>query len=334
MTKVPAETVAVPHALIQAAAVAGHAPSVHNTQPWRWRVLPDRLELLAVRERQLAAIDPDAHLLAVSCGTALHHAVVALRAEGWTVRVDRVPDPADPDLLAVVVPTGHATPEPAAMRLVQSMSVRHTDRRPVSDEPVPAATLDEIRRAAAEHADLQVLDTDQILHLATAAGRATDAEAEDPRVREELLYWTTRAPAGTGLTPEVLPAEPARTTVPGRDFGPGALPIGPGHDRAATYAVLFGDGDEPHDWMRAGEALSAAWLTATALGVSMVPLSWVVEVTGTREILRRALAGLAQPYLVLRIGIADPEHAGPPRTPRLPADQVIDTSAVRTPPPA
>jgi hypothetical protein len=95
-----------------------------------------------------------------------------------------------------------------------------------------------------------------------------------------------------------------------------------------VYAVLFGDGDEPQGWLRGGEALSAAWLTATTLGVSVVPLSGVIEVTHTRQTLRRLLAGLGDPYLVLRLGVAHPEPGECGRTPRLPAALVIDTSAV------
>ncbi|MGC4807440.1 Acg family FMN-binding oxidoreductase [Micromonospora sp. DT233] len=318
-------------ALAEAAATAGHAPSVHNTQPWLWRVLPDALELRAAQDRRLAATDPDGRLLAVSCGAALHHARVALAAEGWVPVVERLPDPADADLLARLTGLRHTEPDPDAMRLVQCMQVRHTDRRPVSDEPVPAATLDEIAGVVdAEGTRLQLLDADQVMELAAAAAHAGAVEAEDPRLREELDYWTNRAGTGTGLPPEVLPAQPPQTTVPGRDFGrPGTLSVDSGHDRAAVYGLLFGDEDEPDSWLRAGEALSAAWLTATRLGVSVVPLSGVVEVEGTRQALRRVLAGLGYPYLVLRLGIADPEHAGPPHTPRLEAAQVVDTSAVR-----
>ncbi|HEY0701119.1 MAG TPA: nitroreductase [Micromonospora sp.] len=317
-------------ALIQVARTAGYAPSVHNTQPWRWRVLPDRLELFAVRDRQLSGIDPDGRLLMISCGAALDHARAALAAEGWASRVDRLPDPGDPDLLARLTPGERTSPPAGAMRAVQSMRVRHTDRRPVSDQPVPASALDAVREAAADHVSLPILSREQVLELAAAASQASAAEAEDPQIAEELRYWTSRAtPAGTGVPAEVLPQEPPQTTVPGRDFGgPGTLPVGAGHDRAAVYAVLFGDEDEPDSWLRAGEALSAAWLTATALGISVVPLSWVVEVGGTRQTLRRLLAGLGHPYVVLRLGIMDPEHAGPPHTPRLPADQVVDTSAV------
>ena len=57
--------------------------------------------------------------------------------------------------------------------------------------------------------------------------------------------------------------------------------------------------------------------------------SGAIEVPQTRDVLRRVLAGLGYPYLVLRLGLADPDVAGPPHTPRMPAAQILDTSAVR-----
>lgn len=319
-------------ALARAATTATCAPSVHNTQPWRWRVLPDRLELLADRERQLGAIDPGGRLLTLSCGIALHHARTALAAEGWSVRVDRLPDPARPDLLATLTGTGRIEAPAEAMRLVQCMRVRRTDRRPVSDEEVPRPAVDAIVAAAgAEGARLQPLRVEQVLELAAAASRAAESEADDAGIRAELKYWTSQAaPPGTGLTSEVLPREQPQTTVPGRNFvTPGTLPIGPGHDRSAVYALLYGDDDEPESWLRGGEALSAAWLVATEFGVGMLPLSGVVENLSTRQELRQMISAFGYPYLVLRLGIPDPAHAGPPHTPRLPAEAVVDTSAVR-----
>ncbi|MFU8875825.1 Acg family FMN-binding oxidoreductase [Micromonospora sp. SL4-19] len=327
----PATGRALTTALAEAAATSGRAPSVHNTQPWRWKVLPDALELRVVREPRLSATDPEGRLVTLSCGAALHHACVALAAEGWTAAVERMADPKQPELLARLTGFRRTGADPDAMRLVQCMQVRHTDRRPVSDEPVPGATLDAVVEAArADGVRLQVLNSDQVMDLAAAASQAGTVAAEDPETREELDYWTSRADTGTGLPPEVLPEQAPQTTVPGRDFGrPGTLPVGPGHDRAASYGILWGIEDEPDNWLRAGEGLSSAWLTATRLGVSVVPLSGVVEVEGTRQTVRRLLAGLGFPYLALRLGLADPAHAGPPHTPRLPTEQIVDTSAVR-----
>src|SRR5678815_5003933 len=71
--------------------LACRAPSVHNTQPWRWRIRGAELELHADRSRQLQVGDPQGRNLVISCGAALHHAQVAAGALGWEARVDRVP---------------------------------------------------------------------------------------------------------------------------------------------------------------------------------------------------------------------------------------------------
>ena len=315
-------------ALTAAAVAAGSAPSVLNTQPWRWRAGPGRMDLFVERARQLPVTDPHGRMLIISCGAALHHARIALAAAGWSAHVARLPDAGQPDLLASVTVTDRIAVADVAARLAQAIAVRHTDRRPVSDQPLPAASMDAIARAARAEGGLHIFTADQVLDLAAASCRAAEVQADDPRVDEELAYWTgPAAPTGTGLPTAVLPDRPAQTTVPGRDFGrPGTLHIGTGHDRAAVYGLLFGDTDEPVSWLRTGEALSAAWLTATTLGVSVVPLSDVVEVDYTRQTLRRLIAGLGHPHLVLRLGIADTEPAVYTRTTRLPITSVVDTA--------
>jgi hypothetical protein len=305
-------------ALIAAAVAAGHAPSILNTQPWRWRLESDRLELFAERSRQLPVTDPLGRMLMISCGAALHHARTALAAAGLSAHVTRLPDPDQPDLLAIVTVTGPVPVSEAATRLAEAIPMRHTDRRPVSETPLPDGHLNAIAAAARAEADLHILASGQVPDLAAAVHRAAAVQADDPRVGAELAYWTgTSAPTGTGIPADVLPDHPAQTTVPGRDYGrTGTLAIGSGHDRAAVYALLFGATDDPVSWLRSGEALSAAWLTATTLGASVVPLCDVVEVTYTRQTLRCLLAGLGCPHLVLRLGIADTEPAGFVHTPR------------------
>jgi hypothetical protein len=160
-------------ALAQAARMGGYAPSIHNTQPWRWRVSGADLELYAVPDRQLAVTDPSGRMLTVSCGAALHHARVELAAAGWAVTVGRMPEEADPDLLARLTVTGHTDVTPAAVRALQTLRIRHTDRRPVSDTPVSAAALDAMRQAAeAEGAGLHILRPDDLIELASAAAHA------------------------------------------------------------------------------------------------------------------------------------------------------------------
>jgi hypothetical protein len=265
----------------------------------------------------------------LSCGTALHHARLALAASGWEPVVTRLPDgdrPDGVDHLAHVEVGKPLEVTGQAVRHVQTMRIRHTDRRPVTGTPIPDAALAAITEAArGQGASLHLLDRDQVIELASAAAYAQRTEAAESAWQAELAYWSGGdRPAGTGVPDAVIPATPPQTTVPGRDFGhAGDLPVSAEHDRGARFAILYGEGDTPEAWVRAGEALSAAWLTAVEVGVAVLPLSATVEVPGTRQALRRLLAGVGQPYLVLRLGIADPDHEAPPHAPRLGADRTV-----------
>jgi len=306
---------------------AGFAPSVHNTQPWLWRVHPDSLDLRAARERQLQLSDPEGRLLVISCGTALHHAQVALAAEGREAQVARMPDDTDADLLARITIGEHGQASAEAMKHFQTLGLRHTDRRPVSAIPPDEQAIDAVRRAGTLGGiNVHRLTEDQVSELGAAAARADQIEIMDPEQRAEIAYWVGGdRPDGVGVPMEVIPDAVTPSVVPGRDFvREGHLHTGEGSDRAAVYLMLFGDGDEPADWLRAGEALSAAWLAATEQGLSVLPFSSVVEVPSTRETMRSMLSFLGYPYLVLRVGNANADHEFPPLTPRLPAEQTIE----------
>jgi nitroreductase len=322
----PTDTEVATHTLAEAAAAAGYAPSIHNTQPWRWRLTADTLELRLVPDRVLPVTDPDGRLATLSCGTALHHARVALAAQGWHVAVTRMPG-GDPDLLARLHVEGRAPIDPPSVLHLRTVPLRHTDRRPVTGARVDPADLAAITTAVqAEDTELHTLRADQLLELAAAADHAQRSEAADPAWQAELAYWTGGdRPAGTGVPDAVIPDRATLTTVPGRDFGHhGGLPVSVAHDQAAVFVMLYGSTDGPAGWLRAGEALSAGWLTATELGVSVLPHSAPIEVIATRQAMRAMIASIGYPYLMLRLGTMDPADPALSRTSRLPADQIID----------
>jgi hypothetical protein len=314
-------------ALKSAAEAALHAPSILNTQPWRWRVTGDALQLSTDPDRQLPVIDPDHRLTTISCGIALHHARVALQAEGYAGDIERLPDPSRPELLARITVRGPRRPTTSELRDYDSILVRHTDRRLFADVPVPAEALNDLSQAAAaQGGHLYILRTDDTPVLAAAVSRAQEIEIEDPAYRDELAAWTNRDPAShDGVSPDTA-TPPAPRTVPVREFaldGGAQLPAGEGTDRQARFAVLAGDEDNPLSWLRAGEALSAAMLAAVHDGLSVSPMSDVTEVGGTREVVRGMLSGIGYPFLVLRVGVAEPS-VGVPSTPRRTAADAID----------
>jgi nitroreductase len=317
-------------ALTRAAEVAGTAPSIHNTQPWHWRIHDDVAHLYADLDRHLSASDPDRRMLVLSCGIALHHAAVSLTAHGKAYDIVRLPDPDRPEHLATVSITGRAPVTPDAVRLMRSIAVRRTDRRPLLDAPLIPDAIGALRSAADAHGTgLDILDRDQMVELAVATERSQINELADDGVRAELHRWTVGDhPEGTGIPRGAIPEEALRTTVPSRDFGStGSLPISDRHDAYARYAILYGVDDDPRAWLTAGEATSALWLAATQLSVAVLPLSAPVETPAARHALRRILGGIGYPYLALRIGIADPNQAMQPRAPRLAPSETVELIA-------
>ncbi|MFI7602396.1 Acg family FMN-binding oxidoreductase [Actinoplanes sp. NPDC049681] len=314
-------------ALEAAARASLHAPSVFNTQPWRWRLSRDRLELYADLSRSLTATDPGRRLLMLSCGAALHHARVALAAAGWTPHVIRLPEGGDADLLALITLTGTATAEPDAERMAAAIPRRRTDRRSFGEQPVAEDTLTRLRRTVeAEGAYLHVVRRDQMPMLATSTGRAADAELRDPAYREELWRWTHRPEDSGDGVPASTAVQRAPRRVPVRDYAPdgtAGLAPGEGFDLGAAYVVLFGLSERPEDLLRGGEALSALLLTATAEGLATAPLSDTIEVEWPRRLLTDLLAGVGEPYVVIRLGHLDSADELPP-APRRPAAEVIE----------
>jgi nitroreductase len=312
--------------LVAAATAAGHAPSIHNSQPWRWVVRADALDLYREHNMQLRVTDPDDRLTTLSCGAALHHARTWLAAHGWGTGVTRLPSAAEPSHVARITTTEQVPVTDEAVRAAQAMEVRHTDRRPVTGTPVDEAQLRDITAAVeGQGARLHVLPRDGVIEIGAATSQAQQAQALEPAWQAEMAYWSggTR-PTGAGVPDTAIPERPTETTVASRDFGhAGTLPVSAGHDRGATFLILYGEQNEAVDWLRAGEALSAGWLTATGLGVSVVPMSATVEMAATRIVLRRLLSGLGEPYLVLRLGRAEPDGGRPP-VPRRPAHQTIE----------
>ncbi|GAA3394883.1 nitroreductase family protein [Cryptosporangium minutisporangium] len=312
--------------LRDAAATALLAPSIFNTQPWRWEVRDSALELRTDRSRQLAVTDPMGRMLTISCGLALHHALVALAAEGRRASVERLPDESDRGLLARITLAG--VTEPADVRLRDAISRRHTDRRPFAETAVPDDVIDRLRTGAeARGVYLAELHADSLVRFQVTAARAGELDADDPAYQAELAEWTHR-PADTrdGVTPATAVA-PTPRKVPLRSFFPagaeGLLP-GPGHDGGARYLVLWTTDDTPADWLAAGEAMSAVLLETTASGLAASPMTDVVEVPASRALLHRLLDNLGNAQAALRIGVPATDEAAPP-TPRRAAGDVIDT---------
>lgn len=295
--------------------LACRAPSLHNTQPWSWRITATGLELYADYSRQLPAADPQRRGLLMSCGAVLHHAQVAARALGWEPVVTRMPAGPDSPMLAVIE-MRPGVPSRTADADLRAIAERFTDHRRFTSWPISRERLTALAAVASEWGPwaVPVVDAPARFQARLLVGRALDRHAADPRVAAERQRW------GRGSRPEERPSADEEPVLRGAEVDAplDELEVPDG------LIALGGDRDDPESWLRTGEGLSALWLRATREGLSVVPLSPVVELDETREAFRvKVLGGLAYPHLLVRIGWQSISRRSLLPTPRRPVDDVL-----------
>jgi nitroreductase len=300
--------------IVEAAAAA---PSIHNTQPWRFRVAGDDvLEVHGDPERMLWVADAHGRALHLSCGAALFNLRLAVRMTGAKPLVWPLPDPRSRPTLMASVQLARGRPATGEEReLQEAIWRRHTSRAPFAGRRVPGTVLAALERAAAtEFALLRPLggtDTERVLRL------VADAEHElagDFDHRVEMAHWIgTEGEDGVPVT--ALGPRPDRGPAPVRDLGRAApetaLPTAH-YEPRPQLAVLATARDGPADWLRAGQALQRVLLTATVRGIAASFLYQPIELHDMRQSPAGWWPWPECPQIIVRLGYA-PQGAGAPR---------------------
>ncbi|WP_035844209.1 Acg family FMN-binding oxidoreductase [Kitasatospora azatica] len=308
------------------AAVA--APSLHNSQPWHFRLRPEisTLEVRAARERAVPATDPQGRALHISVGAAVLNLRTAARHLGWAPEVRLLPDPGDPDLLAAV-----ELDQPSSVHLAPTSALygaiwhRHTIRTPFSGDAIPASVREELAEAARIEEALLVFpdhaERERLLRLTAEAERRSTT---DPERSAESRAWIH----GPGAPPYGIPAaalgpQDATGHLPMRDFSairPAEHLPPAGFEAEPCLAVLATEYDRPADWLRAGMALEHVLLLATVHEVRASLLHQALEWPGLRWEVRDPELRPGFVQMLLRLGYG---REGAP-TPRLAVSDVLD----------
>jgi len=294
--------------LERALELALRAPSVHNSQPWRWQLQGDVIRLFADLDHQRPANDPGRRDLLISCGAALHHVRVALGHEGHDAHVKYSPDLGDDSHLATIT-ISDAPPDPTTARLFNAIAHRRTERRRMSYRPVPKPLLATLVESARRFGP-QVQPTREVREaFAAAFAEATERERWTPSRTTELRIWSrdrTRS--------RVLAGSPS---------GLDPLPEDGPHEDAAEFLLLTTAEDRTYDRLRVGEALSSLLLTATNAELATMPIS--LDPRGA--VLRMDEAISEHPQIVVRVGWPLARSADAPRTRRRDLTSVLVASA-------
>jgi hypothetical protein len=305
---------------------ACRAPSLHNSQPWQWLFSGGQLRLFLDPGR-VTNTDQSAREALIGCGATLDHLRVAMAAAGWQAKVDRFPDPKNPNHLASIEFSPMDCVTDRDRRRASAIWVRRTDRLPFSPptewqslEPVMGSTVD--RHAV----HLEVMSDDLHPRLVEAAEIAEALRFYDTPYHNELHWWTAPFEASEGIPYSALvsAAEGDRVGV-GRVFPVSRRPerrleIPEDH---AKVLLLSTDDDARTDALASGEALSATLLECTMAGLATCPVTHLTEVAVTRELIKSLMDHAAVPQVLIRVGVVPVTEKAPPATPRRPLSEVL-----------
>jgi hypothetical protein len=157
------------------------APSSHNTQPWRFHIQGDHVDLYADRRQACPVVDPLDRELILSCGCALFNLRIAMLHFAALGGVEIFPSIAEVDLIARVWMGKQADISRDGRKLFGAIARRRTNRQAFSNEAIPEALLARLKAAAAQEG-------------------ASLGIAQDAAKRHDLAMLMPKANAGNGLT--------------------------------------------------------------------------------------------------------------------------------------
>lgn len=289
---------------------ASLAASGHNTQPWRFRLLKQQVQILPDWLRQTPIVDPDDHHLFVSLGCAAENLMLSAAARGLPGELTF--EAASGGSLRFCCRKGG----PTDSALFQAIPWRQSTRNDYSGRAASGHDLQTLRRTAESSAVDLLLLTDrsqmeQILELVLASN---EAQLRDAAFLKELKGWLRFNPHQALATNDGLFSAASGMPVLPTWLGPKLFDLLLNKDAenkkyasqirsSAGIAVFVSQKDDAEHWALAGRACQRFTLQATALGMKCAYINQPVEDVAVRPQLAALLGPPGRrPDLVLRFG--------------------------------
>ena len=308
--------------------LACRAPSLHNSQPWRWVLAERAVHLYVDPKRALINTDTTGREALFGCGAALDHFRVAMASAGWLANVDRFPDPNNLRHLAAVdfSPMGFVTH--GHRRRADAILLRRTDRLPFAS-PANWPSVLEMLRDTVGIGGVRIDEIpDELRPELVEISRLDDSlRLYDGHYHTELATWTPAFAVTDGVPQSSLVSAVESERVDIRR----SFPVTHNPERRSevpmdrSKLVVLSTFDDTREAMLCcGERLSAVLLDATEAGLATCTLTHLTELPTTQRILSSLTGQITTPQIVVRIGRAPAMEQLAPPTPRRPIEEVFD----------
>jgi len=278
---------------IEAAGILAANP--HNTQPWRFAIDGDTIDIWSDETRRMPFTDAINREHTAGLGCATENMVAGARAQGLDAAVTAFPDPGDSLLIARVTLTPGAAPSAAAQTLAAAIPLRHTDRGPFTADVIDDDTLASFATLPerGEPASLvTIADPASRDAVSAVMMRAVQAIVDDEDASEEAFAWFRNDRAdidrhrdgltldGQGfddLTLAFAKILPATSRQDGDAFWLRTMRDTDTKTAAAYGIIVVDDVRDPAQQFAGGRLLERAHLHATALGLGFMHMNPVTE---------------------------------------------------------
>ena len=218
-------------------AAAVHAPSMDNTQPWRFEVAGPVIDVRLDEDLVLPAADPAGRAIRIGLGAAAFNLRVAAAMLGHESAFAVTPDPAEPEVVARIYLSDRSGPITDLSALYGEISRRHTYRGPMLDQAIPPTVISALTDAAEiEGAELHWPADDATRTLGQLLRQADDLDLHDEDRLLERGRWVGGERPHDGVPDTALgpvPTDPAMV----RDLATGSRHTGPGARRLRTASA-------------------------------------------------------------------------------------------------
>lgn len=280
------------------------APSSHNSQPWKFNVTNDCILLFVDKSRWLQVADADQRELYLSLGCALENLIVAADHFGYNSTVAYFPG--EEELVAKVILESavNSTGDP---RLFSAILSRQTNRNSYEPRAISESDLETIRSLNSDAYSSIFVTSDLTIKkiFQDLVVQANGIQYSDADFKSELGHWLGQGVMG----PTGLQAKMAQLAVVFLDVGPEQTEKDALLINSTPYLGFISTANNDRiSSIKAGRTLERLWLAATALGISLHPMSQALEVTETKEGLTSLLpgpSGMRQVQQVFRLGYAE-----------------------------
>lgn len=284
------------------------AANGHNTQPWKFGIQENAIDIYPDYGRHLPVVDPDNRELWISLGCALENLLVAARATGYTTEV-AYPDAEDVIRVHLLADTAQED------ALFNAIPLRQTTRSEYNGQQVEAEKLDQLVNLPREAGvTLQFIthpdQTEMVLEYVNEGNRQQYA---DKAFVDELITWLRfNRKEAFGSLDGLYTRSSGNPEIPrliGQVFVAGTDPQQQADTdvrklRSSPHAlVITSAAEDKSTWVRTGQVYERLALTMTALGIQSAFLNQPIEVADLRSQFQSAMGlGESLPQLLLRFG--------------------------------